>query len=110
MTTEASERFFYVKDEDPTRHFPTLERAKADAEETIRIYREACDPEWPWGVEDIAVFECDAETDEPSEDGRCVLVSTMINHRAATEDDQPGVDSFCDYAMLPPSDAKARGA
>lgn len=107
MSESAESRFFYVSDEGPRRYYPTLEQAKEDADEQINIFRDNCDPEWDLGVEEIEIYECAAETDEPEEDGRCVLTATMINEREPGEDDAGGVDFYCDYAMLPPSDAKA---
>lgn len=95
-------KLYYVHDEGPTRHYPTLEEARADAEIQIDVCRENCDPEWPMSTESIGVYECNAETEYPDEDGRLVLIATEVDVRMPDEGDT-SVEYWCDYKMLPPA-------
>ena len=100
---------FYVIDGGPKRSYPTLEEARVDAQVQIDYCRDNCDPEWPSEVEEIAVYECSKETDEPEEDGICVLQATMTVCEDAEEDD--GVEFYCDYELMPPAAiAKTEGS
>lgn len=83
--------------------FRTMTEAKAAAKQCIDMARDACDPEWPGSVEEIAVYEAPDGCEFPDEDGRLVLIATATDHRRAKPGDL--VDYWCDYAMAPPKAA-----
>lgn len=95
---------FYLYDGD---HFQALAfnnvaAALDKAKVFIELARDACDPEWPSWVEDIAIYEAPEGCAEPDEDGTQLYRASMTNVRDA-ELEADSVGFFCDYEMLPPN-------
>lgn len=99
---------FYVHDENGPRAYPTLGEAMADAEEQICEYRKEAkfDGEWSLSVEEVAVFRCEFETDDPAEDGTQVARAVQFD-KGIDEDTQ---EEYCDYRMEAYAGSEANSA
>lgn len=88
---------YFSVDGEGHREYATLAEAVDDAEESINVARENCDPEWPMDTGDIAVFEAESGCEYPSEDGKLLFQAAEVNVREA--DEGSGCDYFCDYEL-----------
>jgi len=75
------------------------------AEAAIKEYRDDCDPEWPMGVEDIAIvygIRSDAEEWEEWEGCKLLYRSTETDKVDLEPEDAEacGYDYQCDYKMV----------
>lgn len=69
---------YFVDEGGEWKSYPTLQEARKSAQSQIDYCLENCDPEWPYEVNDIAVYLAPSNSEYPSEDGKCVLKSTEI--------------------------------
>ena len=72
---------------DGDRYWPADDMADAMriAPEAIDHLRDWRDPDWPGGVEEVAIYDAPADADDPCEDGRCVRIAAPVDAGPAPE-------------------------
>lgn len=95
---------YYSFDGDYWQSHDTLKEAILYAEESIRIAREYCDPEWPDWVEHIRVVYSDLlpndDTELFEETAIDIATVTQTNITYPDEGEEMDCDYYCDYRVV----------
>lgn len=74
---------------------PDMATAILWADQSIDLHRDCCEPEWPDGVQQVAIYEAPDDAEYPDE-GRLVMRAVECDKRP---DPTGACDYWCDYRM-----------
>ena len=72
---------YYVYDGEEIHKELTYEGAELAMIEALNYAKENCDPEWPSTTENISVFQCPVQTDDPQMNGTRIMYLEAIEEK-----------------------------